>query len=115
VSIKATIRTFAPTPLYSAASRIYRSVVPQRKSTETDSVSSNELHVRRASRLVEMRDSRVLVVGANTGEDCLRFLDLGAAEAHGIDVMDEIGANAHWATQAYFHKASIEDSGLPSD
>lgn len=49
-------------------------------------------HVRQAARgLADARGRRVLVVGCNQGREVSLFLDAGAAEAWGIDVIDDVG------------------------
>jgi SAM-dependent methyltransferase len=44
-----------------------------------------------ARRLADVRGKRALVVGCNRGREVSLFLDAGASEVWGIDVMDEIG------------------------
>jgi SAM-dependent methyltransferase len=44
-----------------------------------------------ARRLHDARGKRVLVVGCNRGREVSLFLDAGAREVWGIDVMDEVG------------------------
>jgi SAM-dependent methyltransferase len=56
---------------------------------------------------------RVLVVGANTGDDCRLFVERGATEVHGIDVMPSVG-EAFKHDRVTYHCAGIERSGLPS-
>jgi SAM-dependent methyltransferase len=51
-----------------------------------------EYHVDQAARhLADARGKRVLVVGCNRGREVSLFLDAGAREVWGIDVMDEVG------------------------
>jgi SAM-dependent methyltransferase len=51
-----------------------------------------QYHVDQASRhLADARGKRVLVVGCNRGREVSLFLDAGAREVWGIDVMDEVG------------------------
>jgi SAM-dependent methyltransferase len=66
-----------------------------------------------AYRLASRRNPRVLVVGANRGEDCRLFVRLGAGEVHGLDIIDDIGAG--FPAGATYQRGSIEHSGLPSD
>jgi SAM-dependent methyltransferase len=72
----------------------------------------NRLHVRQAWKFAGAPAS-VLVVGANVGEDCARFAALGAAEIHGLDVIPNVG-EAFQDPRAIYHRAGIENSGLPS-
>jgi SAM-dependent methyltransferase len=73
----------------------------------------NRLHVRQAWKLAGAPRS-VLVVGANLGEDCRRFADLGVKEIHGIDVIENVGAD-FIDKRAIYHRGSIEACDLPSD
>ena len=73
----------------------------------------NRLHVRQAWKLAGAPRS-VLVVGANLGEDCRRFADLGATEVHGLDVIENVGADFHDA-RAVYHRGSIESCDLPDN
>lgn len=72
----------------------------------------NLLHVRRASKLLSLRGKKVLVVGANTGGDCKSFVDLGCAEVHGLDVIEDIGSEYQHPKVTY-HRMSAEDMALP--
>ncbi|HEY1506238.1 MAG TPA: class I SAM-dependent methyltransferase [Stellaceae bacterium] len=76
-------------------------------------IGYNRLHVRQAWKLARA-PSTVLVVGANVGEDCRRFADLGAKEIHGIDVIENVGADFRDVRTVY-HRASIEACDLPDD
>lgn len=73
----------------------------------------NRLHVRQAWKLAGAPRS-VLVVGANLGEDCRRFAELGASEVHGIDVIENVGA-AFRDSRAIYHRGSIEACDLPDN
>ncbi|MEK9281183.1 class I SAM-dependent methyltransferase [Bradyrhizobium sp. ISRA442] len=77
------------------------------------SKSYNRINAEDAAARVNISTARVLVVGANTGEDCREFIELGAAEVHGLDVISEIGsAFAH--NRVTYHRQSIEKADLPS-
>lgn len=52
----------------------------------------------------------VLVVGCNRGEDCRRFVRMRAAEVHGLDPIDDVGADFGGAT---YHCGSAENMDLP--
>jgi SAM-dependent methyltransferase len=56
----------------------------------------------------------VLVVGCNRGEDCKIFVDMGAEQVTGLDVMDEIGANFVHPNVSY-RKASAEQMPFEDD
>jgi SAM-dependent methyltransferase len=52
-----------------------------------------QYHVDQAARhLADARDKRVLVVGCNEGREVSLFLDAGAQEVWGIDIIDEVGS-----------------------
>lgn len=70
-------------------------------------VSYQEQAVNSANHICRIRGAKVLVVGANTGEDCKLFADRGAAEIHGLDVIEEVGQNFSHPNVQY-HRASIE-------
>ena len=71
----------------------------------------NRLHVRQAWKLAG-RPRSVLVVGANLGEDCRRFAELGATEIHGIDLIEDVGAG-FVDRRVTYHRGSIEACDLP--
>lgn len=75
--------------------------------------SYNDVSAKEAAGLVDIKTAKVLVVGANRGEDCKRFIDLGAPEVHGLDVVDDIGVDFPHARVTY-HRQSIEAANLPS-
>lgn len=75
-------------------------------------IGYNRLHVRQAWKLAGAPGT-VLVVGANLGEDCRRFADLGAEEIHGIDVIENVGAD-FVDKRAIYHRGSIEACDLPN-
>ena len=74
-------------------------------------IGYNRLHVRQAWKL-SGAPRTVLVVGANLGEDCRRFAGLGAKEIHGIDLIENVGADFIDA-RAVYHRGSIEACDLP--
>ncbi len=74
----------------------------------------NQLHARRAANLITIRGSRVLVVGANTGADCRYFVEWGAKEVHGLDVVPNVGCEYH-ANEVTYHCMSAEAMQLPDD
>jgi SAM-dependent methyltransferase len=53
---------------------------------------------------------RVLVVGCNRGDDCRMFASMGAAEVHGLDVIEDVGADFPGPT---YHRMSAEEIELP--
>jgi SAM-dependent methyltransferase len=61
-----------------------------------------------------LRGSKVLVVGASAGEDCKLFIDRGAFEVHGLDVIEDVGSGFQHPRVTY-HQSSIERTQLPSD
>ena len=64
--------------------------------------------------MLRLAGSRVLVVGANTGQDCRYFKDWGAAEVHGLDVLEYTGAD-YQAPGVTYHIESAEAMSLASD
>lgn len=99
------LRTHLPEPL--------RAVVEAPVRRLRKLIGYNRLHVRQAWKLAGAPKT-VLVVGANLGEDCRRFADLGAKEIHGIDVIANIGAG-FIDKRVVYHHGSIEACDLPSD
>ncbi len=64
-------------------------------------------HVDVATRqLADPRGKRVLVVGCNRGREVSLFLEAGAREVWGIDVMDEIGAEYPDPAAHYVHMSA---------
>jgi SAM-dependent methyltransferase len=74
----------------------------------------NELHARRAADLISLSDASVLVVGANTGGDCRYFVDWGAKEVHGLDVVPNVGCEYRADNVRYFCM-SVETMQLPNN
>jgi SAM-dependent methyltransferase len=97
------IRASLPGPVRTAVE------APVRRFRKT--LGYNRLHVRQAWKLAGAPVS-VLVVGANVGEDCARFAALGAREIHGLDVIPNVGESFQ-DPRATYHRAGIENSGLP--
>jgi len=50
-------------------------------------------HVNQSLLDFQVAGKRVLVVGCNRGRDCQPFIDFGAAEVVGLDIMSEIGVD----------------------
>lgn len=74
----------------------------------------NLMHAKWAASYVPIREAKVLVVGCNTGLDVKNLVDLGAREAWGVDVVDEIGRDfTHPA--AHYLRTSVEAMDLPDD
>jgi SAM-dependent methyltransferase len=74
----------------------------------------NELHARHAADLIDMTGSSVLVVGANTGADCRYFVEWGAKEVHGLDVVPNVGCE-YQANEVSYFCMSAEAMQLPDD
>jgi SAM-dependent methyltransferase len=94
-----------------------RSVIPRIRaifSPPLNYVNYNDYNARDAADRVQISRSKVLVVGANTGEDCKRFIYLGAPEVHGLDVITNVGADFTHDRVTY-HAQSIEKCDLPSN
>jgi SAM-dependent methyltransferase len=73
-----------------------------------------EKSVEHAGWVCALRGAKVLVVGANKGEDCRLFVDRGAAEVHGLDVIEDVGSSYSNQTVRY-HRGSIEGCDLSSN
>jgi SAM-dependent methyltransferase len=71
-------------------------------------------HVSQASDLANAQGKRVLVVGCNEGREVSLFLDAGAREAWGIDVIDDVGA-AYPREGAHYLQMSAEAMELDED
>lgn len=59
----------------------------------------------------DLKGSSVLVIGCGQGLDCVPFVEAGAGVT-GLDICQDIGSAF---PEARYHRASIEDSELPSD
>jgi SAM-dependent methyltransferase len=70
------------------------------------------LNAKRANHRLNVHGKRVLVVGCNRGQDCRHFVDFGAAEVHGLDVIDEIGSEFRHPKTRY-HRAPVQAIPLP--
>ena len=76
-----------------------------------------DYHVHHANQAAEYRSlkgGRVLVVGCSHGNDCKQMIRLGAAEVHGIDVIEAIGSEFVHGRVRY-HRMSVEALGFPAD
>jgi len=74
----------------------------------------NLYHAKIAAKLVNIRGSIVLVVGANTGKDCEYFKDWGAREVHGLDVVEDTGTE-YQAPGVFYHIESAEKMSFPDN
>jgi SAM-dependent methyltransferase len=61
-----------------------------------------------------LQGARVLVVGCAEGKDCTFFVEFGAREVHGLDVIERIGKDFPHPRVTY-HRCSAEEMKLPSD
>ena len=68
---------------------------------------ANLRHIKKAIKYVNIKKKKCLVVGCNTGKDCNTFLEFGAQEVHGVDVIDNIG-NDFINSKIIYHKISAE-------
>ncbi|MBN8986657.1 MAG: class I SAM-dependent methyltransferase [Rhizobiales bacterium] len=95
--------------------QLARKVLNRLRSPASEAPKSyNRINAEDAASRLSLRDAKVLVVGANTGEDCREFIELGAREVHGLDVIDSVGS-AFQHPRVTYHQESIENSSLPSD
>ncbi|AGW12077.1 class I SAM-dependent methyltransferase [Megalodesulfovibrio gigas] len=75
--------------------------------SQTNGHYYNALAAREALSIQPVRRKNVLVVGCNTGHDCTYFVEAGAREVHGLDVVESIGQDfQHPAVQ--YHRISAE-------
>lgn len=74
----------------------------------------NLMHVKWAASYVPIRKARVLVVGCNTGGDCKNFIDVGAREVWGVDVVDGIGRDFSHPRVRYL-KNSVEQMQIDNN
>lgn len=74
----------------------------------------NSYHAKSTTNYINILNKKVLIVGCNTGKDCSHFIDLGAREVHGLDVIDDIGSEYTHPKVSYY-KMSVEDMDLESD
>jgi len=81
---------------------------------QAETCNYNELHARRAADLINLKAAAVLVVGANTGADCQYFIDWGAKEVHGVDVVPNVGCDYEADNVRYF-RMSAEAMQLPNN
>jgi len=72
----------------------------------------NRAHARQAASYVPIREAKVLVVGCNTGNDCREFIELGAPEVWGVDVVEEIGRDFRHPAVRYL-RTPVEAMDLP--
>lgn len=74
----------------------------------------NLMHVKWAASYVPIKKSKVLVVGCNVGGDCLNFIELGAPEVWGVDVVDEVGRDFLHPKVRYL-QTSVEAMDFPDN
>lgn len=74
----------------------------------------NRLNAQRAASLLPLAGKRVLIVGCNTGRDCRHFVEFGAAEVHGLDVVRNTGAD-YTHPRVHYHVMSAEEMALPDN
>jgi ubiquinone/menaquinone biosynthesis C-methylase UbiE len=67
----------------------------------------NYIHAHRAKTYLNPRGKVCLVVGCARGKDCTYFVEFGATEVHGVDIVDEIGMDFNHPKVKY-HRTSAE-------
>jgi SAM-dependent methyltransferase len=76
----------------------------------------NRFHAERARGYVgALAGKTCMVVGCNTGGDCRYFVEFGAAEVHGLDVLDCVGADFTDERVKYFQLSAEHMAGIPDD
>jgi len=68
----------------------------------------NLIHVKLAAKYVAISNAKVLVVGCNTGKDCMSFIKLGAPKVYGLDVVPNVGSDFQHSDIEYYQN-SVED------
>ena len=68
----------------------------------------NLIHVKLAAEYVTISKAKVLVVGCNTGKDCMSFIKLGAPKVYGLDVVPNVGSDFQHSNIEYYQN-SAED------
>lgn len=68
----------------------------------------NLIHVKLAAEYVAISKAKVLVVGCNTGKDCMSFIKLGAPKVFGLDVVPNVGSDFQHSDIEYYQN-SVED------
>lgn len=81
---------------------------------KTNAPDYSAMHARWAADLLDLKGKKVLVVGCNTGYECKYFIDYGAQQVHGIDVIDNTGADFKH-DQVQYHFMSAERMTFPDD
>jgi SAM-dependent methyltransferase len=110
--VRSLVRPMIPGPVRAAiGNRI--ALFKSRTSPTKPPLEYGDIHANYAWSFVDVPQPKVLVVGANRGADCERFIKLGAGEVHGLDVVEDVGADFPHP-KAIYHCASIEQSGLDS-
>lgn len=69
-------------------------------------LSLHEYHTRIAASYAREPLRRVLVVGCNTGLECRAFVDLGAAQVDGLDVVENTGRDFPHARVSYLRSSA---------
>jgi|GEM_PF-865102 len=82
--------------------KLPKKIIPE---SETD---YNAINALQALSYCDIKNKKVLVIGCNRGKDCSYFVIAGAKEVHGVDVMDETGADFKHKKVTY-HKKSAEN------
>jgi SAM-dependent methyltransferase len=114
-------RALSGNPLYEAIRgvRVRLRAQKQEKLAETrlqysawlETKSDKERTVIDAVATCRVKGAKVLVVGANEGDDCRLFIEHGASEVHGVDVIEQIGRGFKHP-RVHYHRAGIEQTGL---
>ncbi|MBE9007107.1 class I SAM-dependent methyltransferase [Fortiea sp. LEGE XX443] len=71
----------------------------------------NKLHVDWANEQLNVNYKKVLVAGCNTGKECNYFVELGAKEVWGIDLLPEVGKDYVHSRIKYF-QMSVENMSI---
>jgi SAM-dependent methyltransferase len=77
-------------------------------------INYNEFHAKRAASYSDLEGRKVLIVGCNRGKDCRYFVEFGAAEVHGLDVIEQVGQEYAHPKVSYVQE-SAEFMSFPND
>jgi SAM-dependent methyltransferase len=94
--------------IFSATKNI-DSIIPR------DQYDYNALAAISALRHCDVKEGKVLVIGCNTGGDCSYFLQAGAQEVHGVDVVDGIGRDLRHEKVRYHQRSAEDMTCFPDD
>lgn len=94
--------------------KIVRRIPIAKRFAKPEPINYQKLHVNRCRDYFDYKGKKVLVVGCNEGVECKFFIEEGAGEVHGLDVVDEIGQDFQHERVKYI-RTSAEDMDIPDN